>query len=511
MDSTTVADKDFKEFFLKSPIGRMVVAVEPSGRCVYVEVNPAAASYFDMPSEQMLGKTPVELFEPAVSEQVEKSFSACIKTKKMMTFKTSPRMPGGVRIQAFILNPILDEKGEVHFIDVMARPDMVDSIQLQRERDDALMLMTSLFDAGGLGIVVTDHHGRMVRVNDTFLTEYGWSRDDLLGEEFTMLVPPEDALFSRKLHAAFINHGRHGTRELQMVRKDGSVADIILTMALMELSQKRRFMVSTIRDITERKNMIRNLKRAKEEADIANRAKSSFLANMSHELRTPLNAIIGFSELMKNRVFGPIGNPKYEEYMTDIHFSSRHLLDIINDVLDMSKIEAGKVELVESEVVISEVLASVMRIMGERARLASVELNFSVEDGLPHLRADQRLLRQILINLVSNAVKFSGPNKVVRIKSNIRGDRSMRIAIEDEGCGIPADKIKVVQEPFGQVNDPRNYRGQGTGLGLPLAKAMVELHGGKLTLESEENKGTKVYLDFPVERVMSARESHSKI
>src|SRR5690606_23097156 len=128
------------------------------------------------------------------------------------------------------------------------------------------------------------------------------------------------------------------------------------------------------------------------EADSANRAKSSFLANMSHELRTPLNAIIGFSELMKNQIFGAINNPKYEEYMTDIHFSSRHLLDIINDVLDMSKIEAGKVDLIESEVAISEVMASVARIMTDRARAASVELVFDIEKGIPNLKADQRLL-----------------------------------------------------------------------------------------------------------------------
>src|SRR5690606_31783470 len=131
---------------------------------------------------------------------------------------------------------------------------------------------------------------------------------------------------------------------------------VVITTALMELTQKRRFMVSTIRDVTERKNMMRRLQRAKEDADIANRAKSSFLANMSHELRTPLNAIIGFSEMIKNQTFGPVNNPKYEEYLGDIHFSARHLLDIINDVLDMSKIEAGKVSLAESEVSVPDIL-----------------------------------------------------------------------------------------------------------------------------------------------------------
>ena len=503
---SVVSDRDFRDFFLKSPVGRMVVAVEPGDRCVYAEVNAAAASYFDIPREKMLGRTPAELFDSTVAEQVEQSLRSCIKTRKTATFNTLPRFPGGVRVQAFILNPILDAEGRVRFIDIIVRPDTADSLHLQYERDDALMLMTSLFDASGMGIVVTDHHGRIVRVNDSFLAEYGWKREDLLGEEFLVIVPPEDHALSRKLHTAFINRGRQGTREVQLLRKDGSVAEVMLTTALLELSQKRRFMVSTTRDITERKNMMRSMIRAKEEADDANRAKSSFLANMSHELRTPLNAIIGFSELMKNHLFGPLNNPKYEEYMADIHFSSRHLLDIINDVLDMSKIEAGRVELIESEVAISEVLDSVVRIMGDRAQAVSIDLDFKIDPSLPHLKADQRLLRQILINLVSNAVKFSAAGKTVKARAYVLPDHHLRLVIEDEGCGIPADKLKVVLEPFGQVNDPRHCNGQGTGLGLPLAKAMMELHGGALALESREGKGTKVFLDFPIDRTLDTGE-----
>jgi len=502
-DQTVVLDRDFRNFFLKSPIAKMVISVENDGRFVYAEVNHAAAAYFEMPRENMLGHTPSELFDRAVAEQIEQSFISCVKVKRPVTFNALPRFPGGVKVQAFILNPMTDADGRVRFIDIMARPDMVDSIQLQRERDDAIMLMTSLFDASGLGIIVTDHHGRIVRVNDTFLAENEWLREDLLGEEFVMLLPPEDHAISRKLHHAFIERGKHGTRELQIVRKDGSVADAIITTALLELSQKRRFMVSTIRDITERKNMIRNLRRAKEEADGASRAKSSFLANMSHELRTPLNAIIGFSELMKNQTFGEIGNPKYTEYMDDIYFSARHLLEIINDVLDMSKIEAGKVDLIESEVAIPEVLEAVIRIMNDRATAARIELDFRSEESLPHIRGDQRLLRQILINLVSNAVKFSPAGKSVRVDAFMLPDNHLRISVKDEGTGIPKDKINHVLEPFGQVHDPKFYAGQGTGLGLPLAKAMLELHNGKLSLESTEGKGTSVYLDFPVERTLA--------
>jgi len=497
-----VKDKEFRDFFMKLPISRLVVKVKPDGGFVYSEVNQAAADYFNIPRETMIGKTPAELFESSLKEQVEQSFKTCVATRRMLTVNIMPSAENRIHVQTFIINPIFDENNKVHMIDVMARPDTLSSNQLQRERDDALAQMTSIFDASGLGIVVTDHNARIVRLNETFLSDYGWDRNDLLGEEFSVLFPPEDYAFARKLHKNFIASGKRTTREMQFLKKEGSVSDVIVTMALMELSQNRKFMVATIRDITDRKKMMRKLEKAKEEADIANRSKSAFLANMSHELRTPLNAIIGFSELMQNEIFGPLNNEKYKEYMKDIHFSSRHLLEIINDVLDMSKIEAGKVELTESEIVVTDLFESVKRIMGDRAQAADIRLNFMVESDMPHIKADQRLLRQVLINLISNAIKFSSPGKDVYTKCHVVPGKGFRISVEDEGCGIPDEKIDIVQEPFGQVNDPRYSSAQGTGLGLPLAKAMIEMHKGTLKIESEVGKGTNLYLDFPEERII---------
>lgn len=496
-----IAENDFRQFFLLSPVARMAMSVEPDGRFVFAEVNDAAAQYFELARAEMLGRTAREIFSSTVADQIEQSFLSCLKVRRAVTFNALPRTAAGIKMQAFIFNPVMDDEGRVRFIDVTARPDVLDSAQLQRERDDAIMLLTSLFDASGLGILVTDHHGRIVRVNDTFLADYDWTREDLLGEDFVRLLPQSDHSISRKLYAAFMEKGRHGTREVRILKKDGTVADVLVTTALMELTQKRRFMVSTMRDVTERKNMMRKLRRAKEDSDMANRAKSSFLANMSHELRNPLNAIIGFSEMINNQTFGPVNNPKYEEYIGDIHFSARHLLDIINDVLDMSKIEAGKVNLMESEVEVDDVMRSVGRIMQTRAQEAQVSLHTDIPDGLPHMKADQRLLRQILINLVSNAVKFSPPGADVHIRA--RGnDNSLTIEVTDEGAGIPENKLRYVMEPFGQVNDPRSFTGRGTGLGLPLAKAMVELHGGQIALDSREGAGTTVTMVFPSTRLI---------
>ena len=497
-----VTDQRFRDLFYKSPIVHLVVEATVDGRYVYIDANDSAAAYFNQPLASMPGKISTDIFDAATASQMDQSYKTCLRTKKPVTVNVLPRFQGGMRVQAFIISPILDADGKVLFIDVVARPDALDHLQLQRERDDAITLMTSLFDASGLGILVTDHYGRIVQVNETFLSDYGWEKSDLMGADFTLLLPPEDHGVSKKLYGAFIERGETGSREIQLICKDGRIADVILTTSLLELSQKRKFMVATLRDITERKNMMRNLRRAKEDADSANRAKSAFLANMSHELRTPLNAIIGFSELMKNEMFGPVGNAKYLEYLADVHFSARHLLEIINDVLDMSKIEAGKVELIESEVRMVEIFDSVGKIMGQRAQDAGLELAFGLQEELPNIKADQRLVRQMLINLVANAVKFSPAGSKIRINAAVLENRNFRISVEDSGIGIPQDKIKTVLEPFGQAYDPQYYKGQGTGLGLPLAKAMVELHGGALAIASVENVGTRVFLDFPPERIL---------
>ena len=183
------------------------------------------------------------------------------------------------------------------------------------------------------------------------------------------------------------------------------------------------------------------------------------------------------------------------------------LLDVINDILDFSKIEARKLNITPIPFKFRDMLHNALKLLAVTAHQKGLEFVFQVENDVPeYVVGDPGRLRQILINLVSNAVKFSSAGKDIKVKAFTFPDRHMRIAIEDEGCGIPSDKIKAVQQPFGQVSDPRYYRGQGTGLGLPLAKAMVELHGGRLTVESKEKKGTKVYLDFPVDRTMASCE-----
>jgi signal transduction histidine kinase len=242
------------------------------------------------------------------------------------------------------------------------------------------------------------------------------------------------------------------------------------------------------------------LRHANEAVEEANHAKLEFLAKVSHELRTPLNAIIGFSELIIRDVLGPLGNEKYRSYIEDIHMSGRHLLDVINDILDFAKAEAGKLLLQESEVDVSEVVASLKRLIGPRARDAGIELSDRVPADLPRLWCDERKLKQMLLNLLANAVKFTRPGGRTEISAS-EGPEGFTCTVSDTGIGIADADLDRVLEPFVQADTTLGRRQEGTGLGLPLVKAMIEIHGGRIVLESELNKGTTVRLIFPPERI----------
>ena len=233
----------------------------------------------------------------------------------------------------------------------------------------------------------------------------------------------------------------------------------------------------------------------KTRAEEANQAKSKFLANMSHELRTPLNAIIGFSEIMESGMFGPLGADKYIEYARDIRESGEYLLDVINDILDMSKIEAGGIRLAPEAVELDSLLADCIRVVSTRAGEKNLALNSQVEAGI-HLNADRRSLKQIALNLLSNAVKFTPDGGAVSVRARIRGSR-VSIAINDNGIGIARQALHKLGRPFEQVESQLTKRHQGSGLGLAIAKSLVELHGGTMRIRSRLGRGTMVVVRLP--------------
>ncbi|MCP4327410.1 MAG: response regulator [Alphaproteobacteria bacterium] len=285
--------------------------------------------------------------------------------------------------------------------------------------------------------------------------------------------------------------------------RDGSSRVLLTTKSpLKDAAGQVTNVVTVSLDITERKAAEEELKEAKDAAVAANRSKTEFLANMSHELRTPLNAIIGFAEIMTTETLGPIGSPRYREYARDIGDSATHLLDIINDILDVSKIEAGKLDVFEEEVGIAEAIDSVVRLVKPRSQEAGIEIAITVANALPTLRIDARHLKQVLLNILSNALKFTEKGGEVGIGASLERGGELCIDVSDSGIGMTDEEIKIATSRFGQVESSMARKFHGTGLGLPLAIGLLELHDGRLDISSSKGKGTTVTIAFPAARLM---------
>src|SRR5579883_557241 len=260
--------------------------------------------------------------------------------------------------------------------------------------------------------------------------------------------------------------------------------------------------MGALRGQYEKANLARRLSEANMEVREASRAKSEFLANMSHELRTPLNAIIGFSEIMAREILGPLGQTRYRDYAHDIQDSGKHLLGVINDILDLSRIEAGRMTLLEDEVDLCAVIAGCVRLLSHRAATAGVVIDCDFQPAMPRIRADEGRIRQIGFNLLANSIKYTPQGGEVRIRIAPNGDGEIELAIADTGIGMSPEDIPIALTPFRQVQTGGARNVGGTGLGLPLTKTLVELHGGRLAISSALGQGTTVSAIFPAERVL---------
>lgn len=287
----------------------------------------------------------------------------------------------------------------------------------------------------------------------------------------------------------------------------GSIFDQHLAdRSVREAEQLRRHVAELEATRLELEQTAANLTKALEAAAASSQAKSQFLATMSHELRTPLNAVIGFSDLIASQVFGPLGNPRYVDYAKSICDSGAHLLGLINDVLDISKLDAGRLQLEEREIALEGVAGDAVRMIAPQAEIASVRVEKQFESDLPRIKADERRVRQVILNLLSNAVKFTPKDGTVSV-TVFRQNGSLVVTVSDTGIGIAERDIPRALERFGQVDDSLGRKYEGTGLGLPLSKCLMELHGGTLELTSELGAGTTVTITFPVERVVDNRQA----
>ncbi len=362
----------------------------------------------------------------------------------------------------------------------------------------------SIFDNAIDGIYRSSPGGRQLRANPALVRLNGYdseqemlrSVNDIAAEWY--VEPGRRDEFMRLLNAGGQVENfeseiyRHKTRERIWVSENARL--------VRDESGRPLFYEGTVRDITELKQAGEELDIARKEAEAANSAKSHLLANVSHELRTPLNAILGFSEILAGEMLGPLGE-RYRDYAKDIHDSGLHLLSIIDDLLDLSKIEAGRLNLSEDIVDVVELFDTVSRFVRERASSAGLTMSIDMPADMPAVKADRRAMRQVLLNLLSNSVKFTPAGGHIALEA-IRGPGGgIGFRVRDNGIGIAAGDINRALEPFGLIDSSLSRRYTGTGLGLPITRALVELHRGRFELTSEPGVGTTATVYLPADRV----------
>jgi PAS domain S-box-containing protein len=381
-------------------------------------------------------------------------------------------------------------------------------------------------------ISLKDADGRYFLINRQFERMSGLTSETIRGKRSDKIFPEDFAKSGMEHDREVLASGQASAREEEFHSSGSSVSFLTVKFPITDAKGEVAAIGAIHTDITEHKRAERQLVEsrnrfeeksheyqmlseqlieARDRSEAANRAKSEFLAMMSHELRTPLNAIIGFSEIIKSEALGPVGNAKYHEFSYDIHASGQHLLELINDILDLSKIESGKVKLFEEDIEMPELIESVLTLVKESANKSDIELASDGTEDLPMLRADRRKVKQILANILANGIKFTPAGGRVCLKAWCNTDSGHVFQITDSGIGIPGEQIPRALAPFQQIDSRLGRQHEGTGLGLPLTKSLVELHGGTFDLQSEVDRGTTVTVRFPASRIVIPRHRRSRV
>ena len=364
--------------------------------------------------------------------------------------------------------------------------------------------LRSILETATDGVVVVGQDGDIRSMNRSASALFNYDEDETRGRPFAMLFAHEsqkavlDYLAGLSGHgvASVLNDGR------EVIGREAGGGFIPLFMTMGRLSSSAGY-CAVIRDITQWKRTEEELRNAKRAAETANAHKSDFLARVSHEIRTPLNAIIGFSDMMATERFGPIGHPRYIEYANDIGRSGRHVLDIVNDLLDISKIEAGEMELEFTAVGLNETISEAVSLVQPQANAQRVIIRTSLSTNVPQIVADLRSIKQIALNILSNAIRFTPSGGQIVVSTAYEANGSVVLRIRDTGVGMTRSELEQAMKPFRQVTTGARKRGDGTGLGLPLTKAMVDANRANFAISSTPNEGTLVEVIFPSPRVLA--------
>ena len=384
--------------------------------------------------------------------------------------------------------------------------EIAQSDNLDHSSQAAEAELNSILDIASDGIVTLDKSGVILSFSAGAESLFGYRSAEVKAKPLANYFTSD----SRKILQQYFA-GLHGPglgavfndgREVMAVVKQGGTVPLFLTIGKLQNHKSAAAFCAVMRDITSWKRTEKELREAKENAEAASKQKSEFLARISHELRTPLNAIMGFSDVMRLGQFGDIKNDKYRGYVNDIHASGSHLLALINDLLDLSKIEAGKMELNFTAVNVAECADHAIKLLQETATRGRVLVRKSFPDKLPRVVADLRAMRQVFLNLLSNAIKFTDPGGQVIISASVAPSGELTVKLKDTGIGMNAAQILDALEPFKRV-ETAGRETQGTGLGLPLTKALVEANRAKFELSSEQGQGTLIEITFPTTRVLA--------
>jgi len=484
-----------------------VVAVDRGSTIVFV--NAAAERMFDYAAADLVGR-PLELLIPEASRSRHRrhveGFRDAGATARMMRDRSGirgRRRDGSVfDVEASITRSTVG--GETVLVAVIR--DVTERKAAEARVLESEQHLRAILETCTDAILVADTEtGMILEVNERAAELFGCATAELIGLHQSELHPAEDREKFRQTFREHIETGRILVPDATIQRRNGAVVPVEIAARPARIGG-RATLVGFFRDITHRKEHERLLVEAREAATAANRSKTTFLANISHELRTPLNAIIGLSEMIAGGFFGPVGHPKYTEYANDIRDSGSHLLDLINDILDLSRIELGKAELSDDDLDLDEEIDQCWRTVRQLIDESGLGCSRRIAPRVRRLRADRRAVRQMLLNLLSNAIKHTPAGGRIEIAAEPTADGGIALSVSDTGVGIAPERLADVTTPFNAANDKGVNNLGGTGLGLAITKGLVERHGGRFEIASRLGAGTTVRLNFPAERVPAAED-----
>ncbi len=477
-------------------------------------LNEAWKNVTDFELERSIGRNLFDLIYVQDQEEQRENFNQLVKGKKR-SYRAFTRLrsaDGAFRAVELAVSMLRqDENQEMRVVGTIT--DVEERRRAEQALSEAEKKYRTIVENAAGGIYQVTPEGQFLSANPAFANIIGYDspeevlRDLNKAQEQLYLDTQARGKFLQDIATLDVPK----SLESQISRKNGEVIWVSENVRPVKDDEGNLlFYEGSMEDVDQRRKAEIALKDAKIESDLANRAKSEFLANMSHELRTPLNSVIGFSEIIKNETFGEIVQKEYKEYATDIHESGNRLLRVINEILDVSRIEAGERTLSETVINVGETITDCLRLMDSKIKASSMRVENKAKDSLLNFVGEKQAVKQMLLNLMSNAVKYSPPESFMMLDAEIGNNGRLRISVTDAGIGLDEAELEKAMSPFGQVDADHNRSKSGTGLGLTLVKSLVELHGGALDMVSQKGIGTTATLIFPAKRVAKNKQEKSQ-